>query len=73
VNDPQARANDYFISVDRADTDNLNMVGFPWSFSSTPASCRRTAPEFGQHTGEILIELGYKNEDIEAMKQKGVI
>jgi crotonobetainyl-CoA:carnitine CoA-transferase CaiB-like acyl-CoA transferase len=73
VNDPQARANDYFISVDSAATDNLNMVGFPWSFSSTPASCRRTAPEFGQHTGEILVELGYKNEEIEAMKQEGAI
>ncbi len=73
VNDPQARANDYFITMNDPTAGQLNMVGFPWDFSSTPASCRRTAPEFGQHTNEILVELGYRTDEIEAMKQGGVI
>jgi formyl-CoA transferase/CoA:oxalate CoA-transferase len=49
------------------------MVGFPWDFSSTPASCRLPAPELGQHTEEILAELGYDESEIAEMRQEGVI
>ena len=49
------------------------MVGFPWDFSQTPASVRREAPEFGQHTEEILLELGYSWEDIARLKEEKAI
>jgi len=73
ANDPQALANDYFIYVDHPVWGRIKMVGFPWSFSETPASWRREAPEFGQHTEEILLELGYTWEDIAGLKERGVI
>jgi crotonobetainyl-CoA:carnitine CoA-transferase CaiB-like acyl-CoA transferase len=49
------------------------MVGFPWDFSGTPAGWQREAPEFGQHTEEILLELGYTWEDIAKLKEEEVI
>jgi crotonobetainyl-CoA:carnitine CoA-transferase CaiB-like acyl-CoA transferase len=49
------------------------MTGFPWDFTETPASWRREAPAFGQHTEEILLELGYAIDDIARLKEKGVI
>ena len=49
------------------------MLGFPWTFHETPASYRREAPELGQHTEEILLELGYRWEDICKLKEEEVI
>ena len=72
-NDEQALANQYFINVDHPDWGKIKMTGFPWDFSETPASWRRKAPEFGQHNVEILSELGYSENDIEKLREDGVI
>jgi crotonobetainyl-CoA:carnitine CoA-transferase CaiB-like acyl-CoA transferase len=73
TNDPQALANDYFVYVDHPTWGRIKMVGFPWDFSDTPAAWRREAPEFGQHTEEILLELGYTWDDIIKLKDAEVI
>jgi len=71
VNDPQALANDYVTWFDHPVLGRTKMVGFPWDFNETPASIRREAPEFGQHTEEILLELGYTWDDITRFKEEG--
>ncbi len=73
VRDSQAEANHYFIQVPHPDWGTTKMVGFPWDFSETPASWKRKAPSFGQHTEEILSELGYAREEIADLKAGGVI
>jgi len=73
VDDPQALANEYIIWVDHPVWGRIKMVGFPWMFSETPASWWREAPEFGQHTEEILLELGYTWDDIVKLKDEDVI
>jgi crotonobetainyl-CoA:carnitine CoA-transferase CaiB-like acyl-CoA transferase len=73
TDDPQAFANNYFIDVDHPAWGEIRMTGFPWVFSETPASWRREAPAFGQHTEEILSELGYSGNDIAKLREKGVI
>jgi CoA:oxalate CoA-transferase len=73
VKDPQALANEYFINVDHPVWGKIKMTGFPWSFSDTPASWRREAPEFGQHTEEILLELGYTWDDITKLKDESAV
>lgn len=72
-NDPQAWANDYFIRVEHPDWGPINMTGFPWNFSETPASWRRKAPEFGEHNDEILKELGYTAEEIASLRGEGIV
>ncbi len=71
--DLQAIANNYFIEVPHPDWGKLKMVGFPWDFSGTPASWRRQAPAFGQHSEEILAELGYLKGEISSLREEGVI
>lgn len=71
--DPQAQANRYVIDVDHPVWGKIKMLGFPWEFHDTPASVQREAPELGQQTEEILLELGYNWEDIIEMKDAGVI
>ena len=71
--DPQAMSNNYFIEVDHPEWGRLKVAGFPWDFSETPASWRRRAPHFGEHTNEILSELGYRAEEIKSLKEEGII
>ena len=73
VNDPQASANEYVTWFDHPVLGRTKVVGFPWDFSQTPASIRREAPEFGQHTEEILLELGYTWDDTTRLKDEKVI
>ena len=42
-------------------------------FSKTPATVRRPAPLVGQHTEEVLAEVGYQPEEIEALRAAGVL
>jgi crotonobetainyl-CoA:carnitine CoA-transferase CaiB-like acyl-CoA transferase len=50
------------------------MVLPPWQFSKTPPKIKTTAPELGQHTEEVLVDLlGYTWDDLAAFKDKGII
>ncbi len=71
-NDPQALANKYIVDFNHPVWGKIKMLGFPWTFYETPVSIRREAPELGQHTEEILLELGYTWEDIAKLKEEGV-
>jgi len=73
VADPQARANDFFVPLDHPTYGRMEVVANPVKLSKTPATVRMPAPEFGQHTEEILLEHGYTWEDIGRFKQSGVI
>jgi formyl-CoA transferase len=43
------------------------------TLSRTPGAVRTAAPDVGQHTDEILGELGYSREDIAAIRRDGVV
>ena len=73
VDDPQALANNYVSWFEHPVFGKTKMVGFPWDFEDTPAKIRREAPELGQHTEEILLEMGYSWDDISNLKHEGVI
>lgn len=67
--DEQAFANNYMVNIDHPDWGKMKMTGFPWDFSETPATWRRRAPGFGEHSEEILLELGYSKEEIEQLRR----
>ena len=73
VADPQVMANNYIINIDHPTYGNTNTMGFPWDFSETPASWRRGAPKLGEHTEEVLLELGYSKEEISKLRDDGAI
>ena len=73
INDPQARANDFFVAYDHPTYGHIEVVANPIKLSQTPATIRMPAPEFSQHTEEVLLECGYTWEDIEQFKQQRII
>lgn len=72
--DPQVRANGYVTSFEHPVYGSTEVVGIPVRLSDTPGRLRLPAPEFGQHTEQILVdELGYGWDDIERLREAGVI
>ena len=72
VNDPQARENDFFIPFDHPSFGRIEVIANPVKLSETPAKVKM-APEFGQHTEDILLEMGYSWDDISKLKEEKVI
>jgi crotonobetainyl-CoA:carnitine CoA-transferase CaiB-like acyl-CoA transferase len=73
ANDPQASANEFFSAFDHPKYGPIKLVGAPIKLSKTPLTIRSEAPEFSQHTEEVLLELGYSWEDIISLKDQKVI
>ncbi|MGH7787457.1 MAG: CaiB/BaiF CoA transferase family protein [Candidatus Binatia bacterium] len=73
IDDPQARAGGAFVPTEVSE-GVAEMVAAPADFSATPGPLPASmAPEFGQHTEEILLELGYDWEQIAALRDAGAI
>jgi crotonobetainyl-CoA:carnitine CoA-transferase CaiB-like acyl-CoA transferase len=51
----------------------LEVQNLPVTLSRTPCAVRTPAPDVGQHTDEILAELGYTEADIRALAADGAI
>jgi len=49
------------------------LVNHPLKFSETPASIRRPAPRLGEHTEEVLAEVGYSRQEISSLRDAGAI
>jgi CoA:oxalate CoA-transferase len=71
--DPQVLAQDMVLDVEHPGFGVVRMLGFPVKLSETPCRVRRTAPGLGEHSDEILGELGYSALEREAWRQAGVI
>ncbi|MDE2689651.1 MAG: CoA transferase [Acidobacteriota bacterium] len=71
--DPQVEAMAMSQVVRHPQLGNLRMAGVPWRFSQTPGSIRRPAPRLGEHTGEVLAELGYGTERITGLEASGAV
>ena len=71
--DPQVLENGYITQVPHPELGEITEVGVPVALSETPGYARRSAPEFGQHTEEVLLANGYDWDQIEGFRERGVI
>lgn len=72
--DPQVLANDYIAKFNHPDLGPIEMVGIPVKLSKTPGSIRSPAPQLGEHTEGVLLEIGgYTPEEITQLEKEGVI
>jgi formyl-CoA transferase len=69
--DEQAWANGYLTNMPNPYGGFLPTVGPPVRLSRTPGSVRAAAPEFGQHTEEVLLEAGFDWEQIAELREAG--
>jgi crotonobetainyl-CoA:carnitine CoA-transferase CaiB-like acyl-CoA transferase len=72
IDDPQARASGAFVAA-QVPEGLADMVASPAEFSGMSAPPPTMAPEFGQHTEEILLELGYDWDHIATLREAGAI
>ncbi len=74
ADDPQVIANNYIIDYNHNILGPIKTVGLPISLSNTPGEVIAEAPEFGQHTEEVLIELGgYTWDEITELRDQKAI
>ena len=71
--DPQVKHLGLVARVEQPGYGTLRMVDFPVRASATPARFTRPAPLLGQHTAEVLGELGVPAEEIERLAAAGAI
>jgi crotonobetainyl-CoA:carnitine CoA-transferase CaiB-like acyl-CoA transferase len=71
--DPQVRHLGLVAEFEQPGLGHTRVLGFPARASATPASIRRPAPRLGEHTAEVLAELGVATGDVERLVAAGVV
>jgi len=71
--DPQTRHLDLVTEVEQPGYGRARMLAFPIRASATPAAIRRPAPRLGEHTAEVLGEVGMTRQDVERLAAAGVV
>jgi formyl-CoA transferase len=71
--DPHYRARDMILNTSLPDGSPIEVPGIVPKLSHTPGQMDRPAPQLGEHTDEILEELGIDHQTRQQWREKGVI
>ena len=71
--DPQVRARQMIVETDHPVAGQISNIGIPVKLSETPGRFQRPAPTLGQHTDEVLRELGRTDAEIAALRSTGAV
>ena len=70
--DPQVKHLNVTQTVDSKEMGKIGLMAQPFTLSRTPSQLTTAAPEYGEHTEELLTEFGYAKEDIDRMRKAGI-
>ncbi len=73
LSDPQVEARQLLQPVDYPGAGPIPLPATPVRLSRTPGGIRHRAPLLGEHTEEILVELGYTLDEIHTLRDEGVV
>ena len=73
VDDPQIAHNGTFVEYDHPTEGRIKTPGFPYRFSVSPPRIYRGAPLVGEHSREILAELGVAQERVDELLASGAV
>ena len=73
ANDPHYRARDMILTTTLPDGSDIEVPGIVPKLSRTPGAVDRLAPTLGEHTDEILTELGFDEQKRADLKSRGIV
>lgn len=73
LSDPHVDVREMVVEKEHPLAGQVRLVGVPTKLSLTPGEVTMAPPTLGQHTAEILKDIGYNDADIEGLKEKGII
>ena len=71
--DPQVLSREMLMEIPHPTLGKIKQAGIPIKFSGTQGSIDRHPPLLGEHTSEVLIQLGYSEDDLSRLKEDQVI
>ena len=71
--DPQVQAREMMVETEHPVAGRVKNIGIPIKLSETPGQFQRPAPALGQHTDEVLTELGCSPTEIDKLRGSGVV
>lgn len=73
VADPQVQARDMIVEMRHPVHGTVTQFGQPIKLSETPGTIRSVAPYSGEHTDQVLSELGLREADIRSLREKKIV